>query len=60
MTRVASIETILLGDPGQRPDDEWVTTPSDVFLELGARRTTGLPTPTPEAVSPRPPPTATR
>jgi L-alanine-DL-glutamate epimerase-like enolase superfamily enzyme len=51
LTRVASIETILVGEPGQRPDDEWVTAPSDVFLELGARRTSGLPTPTPGEVS---------
>ena len=51
MTRVASIETILVAEPGQRPDDEWVTTPSDVFLELGARKTSGLPTPTPGEVS---------
>jgi L-rhamnonate dehydratase len=51
VTRIASIETIPVGEPGQRPDDEWVTTPSDVFLELGSRQTLGLPTPTPGVVS---------
>jgi L-alanine-DL-glutamate epimerase-like enolase superfamily enzyme len=51
VTRIASIETIPVGEPGQRPDDEWVTTPSDVFLELGSRQTSGLPTSTPGVVS---------
>jgi L-rhamnonate dehydratase len=51
VTRIASIETIPIAEPGERPDDEWVTTPSDVFLELGSRRTSGLPTPQPGVVS---------
>jgi L-lyxonate dehydratase len=51
VTRVASIETILVAEPGERPDDEWVTSPSDVFLELGGRKTSGLPTPMPGTVS---------
>jgi L-rhamnonate dehydratase len=45
VTRIASIETIPVAEPGERPDDEWVTTPFDVFLEPGSRRTSGLPTP---------------
>ena len=45
MTRIESVEAILIGEPGQRPDNEWVTTPGDVFTEYGERRTTGLPLP---------------
>ena len=33
------------------PNDEWVTTPLDVFLEPGSRKTSGLPTPQPGVVS---------
>jgi L-lyxonate dehydratase len=51
MTRVASIETIPVAEPGERPDDEWVTAPSDVFLEPGSRRTSDLPRPQPGVVS---------
>jgi L-rhamnonate dehydratase len=51
VTVVESVETILVGEPGERPDDEWVTMPVDVFLEPGARRTSGLPVPTPGTVS---------
>ena len=51
MTRIASIETIPVAEPGERPDDEWVTMPSDVFLERGSRKTSGLPTPQPGGVS---------
>jgi L-lyxonate dehydratase len=51
MTRVASIETISVAEPGERPDDEWVTAPSDVFLEPGSRRTSDLPRPQPGVVS---------
>ncbi len=51
MTRIASIETIPVAEPGERPDDEWVTMPTDVFLERGARKTSGLPTPQAGGVS---------
>ena len=51
MTRIAAIETLLVAEPGERPDDEWVTAPNDVFLELGGRKTSGLPTPTRGEVS---------
>ena len=51
MTRIASIEAIPVAEPGERPDDEWVTTPSDVFLEPGSRRTSDLPRPQPGVVS---------
>jgi L-alanine-DL-glutamate epimerase-like enolase superfamily enzyme len=49
--RIAAIETILIGEPAERPDDEWVTTPMDVFLERGERRTSGLPRPQRGSVS---------
>jgi L-rhamnonate dehydratase len=51
VTRIASIEAIPVAEPGERPNDEWVTTPSDVFLEPGSRRTSDLPTPLPGVVS---------
>jgi L-rhamnonate dehydratase len=51
VTRIASIEAIPVAEPGERPTDEWVTTPSDVFLEPGSRRTSDLPTPQPGVVS---------
>src|SRR3954453_615296 len=49
--RVREIETILVGEPGERPDDEWVTAPMDVFLEGGARLTSALPIPRRGSVS---------
>jgi L-lyxonate dehydratase len=51
VTRIASIEAIPVAEPGERPNDEWVTTPSDVFLQTGSRRTSDLPTPEPGVVS---------
>jgi L-rhamnonate dehydratase len=51
MTRIAAIETIPVAEPGERPNDEWVTTPSDIFLEPGSRRTSDLPLPEPGGIS---------
>jgi L-alanine-DL-glutamate epimerase-like enolase superfamily enzyme len=48
MTRIRSVEAILMAEPFMEREDEWVTAPMDVFREFGdPRRSTFPPEPDP-------------